>query len=267
MKKYWSVFKISFVQEFAYKANFIMWRVRNVFQIFIVFFLWDSIFADPGRELFGYNRAQILTYVFGIIVVKAFVLSARAVDVAGEIADGRLTNYLLKPIGYFKYWLTRDLSSKALNFAFATVEVGILYFILRPPLFLQVSPIYVFAFLVAVALAILIFFHLLFITGLVPFWYPEAAWGAQFLFVWVFTEFLSGATFPLDILPIAIQKGLYLTPFPYLVFFPIQVYLGKLGAIEIVKGLGIMAAWIVFLRFTTNWLWHKGLRVYRAEGR
>ena len=93
MKKYWSVFKISFVQEFAYKANFIMWRVRNVFQIFIVFFLWDSIFADPGRELFGYNRAQILTYVFGIIVVKAFVLSARAVDVAGEIGDGRLTNY------------------------------------------------------------------------------------------------------------------------------------------------------------------------------
>ena len=127
MKKYFSVFKISFQQEFVYRLNFIMWRLRNVMQIFLVFFLWDTVFSDPKRVVFGYDRERILTYVFAILIVKAFVLSARAVDVAGDISRGDLTNYLLKPLSYFKYLFTRDISSKSLNLLFATVEFFILY--------------------------------------------------------------------------------------------------------------------------------------------
>ena len=125
--KYISLFKISFAQEFAYRLSFVMWRVRNVMQILLLFFLWTTVFSDPGRVLFGYDRAKMLTYVFGILVVKAVVLSARTVDVAGEISRGDLSNLLLKPISYFKYWLTRDLSSKALNMVFAFFEITILF--------------------------------------------------------------------------------------------------------------------------------------------
>lgn len=267
MKKYWEIFKISLTQEFVYRLNFIMWRLRNIIQIFIVFFLWDSVFADPKRVLFGYDRPQILTYVFGIMIVRAFVLSSRSVDVAGEIADGRLTNYLLKPVGYFKYWLARDLSSKVLNLGFAVVEFAGLYFLLKPPFFFQTNPVYLILFIFSLALGILIFFNLLFLAGSVPFWYPQAAWGAQFLFVWVFTEFLSGATFPLDILPSPILNGLYLTPFPYLIFFPIQLYLGKVTIAFAIKGLVVMGVWVGVLRLAVDSLLQRGLRVYRAEGR
>lgn len=244
-----------------------MWRVRNIIQIFIVFFLWDSVFADSGRQLFGYNRSQILTYVFGIMVVRAFVLSSRSVDIAGEIADGELTNYLLKPVSYFKYWLTRDLGSKALNLIFAAVEFTILFLLLKPPFFFQTNLLYLSFFALSIALAILLFFHLIFLAGSIPFWYPQAAWGAQFLFVWIFTEFLSGATFPLDILPQALLNGLYLTPFPYLIFFPIQIYLGKVTIAFAVKGLVVMALWVGGLRIIVDAIWQRGLRVYRAEGR
>ncbi|MBI2103398.1 hypothetical protein HYT59_00170 [Candidatus Woesebacteria bacterium] len=77
MYKYLQVFKISFQQEFAYRLNFIMWRLRNVMQIFLVFFLWSTIFSDNQKEFFGYNRDKILTYVFGILILRALVLSAR----------------------------------------------------------------------------------------------------------------------------------------------------------------------------------------------
>ena len=99
--KYVQIFKISFAQEFAYRLNFIMWRVRNVIQIFVVFFLWDSIFYFSGRNLFGYDRHKILTYVLGLIFVKAFVFSSRAQDVASDIAQGEIINHLLKPVNYF----------------------------------------------------------------------------------------------------------------------------------------------------------------------
>lgn len=267
MKKYWSVFKISFQQEFAYRVNFIMWRVRNVMQIFLVFFLWSTVFADPQTEIFGYNRDRILTYVFGILILRALVLSARAVDIAGEISRGDLTNYLLKPVSYFKYWFTRDISSKALNLSFAAVEATLLFAILKPPLFIQTNPAQIAAFLVFLVLAVVIFFSLLILVNLITFWLPESGWAAQFLIIVIATEFLAGAIFPIDILPSFIQQVLYALPFPYLLFFPLQVYLGKIGGGAMIKGLFVSAAWAAALIFAMNVVWQKGIKKYAAVGR
>ena len=265
-RKYFQIFKVSFHQEFAYRLNFVMWRVRNILQIFIVFFLWDTIFSEPERVLFGYNRARILTYIFGLILVKAFVLSARAVDVAGEIARGNLSNYLLKPVSHFKYWLTRDVSSKGLNLVFAFCEIILLYFLLKPPFFLQSNPFYILMFLLSLILASFIYFTILFITSFVPFWMPEAAWGSHFLVTFVIIEFLSGALFPLDVLPYSLQTILSYTPFPDLIFFPLQVYLGKIAGKLLLKGVLVSIFWSFILWFLMNSIWKKGLKVYQAYG-
>lgn len=265
--KYLSIFKISFAQEFAYRLNFIMWRVRNVMQIFLVFFLWDTIFSDPGRVLFGYDRAKILTYVFGIMIVKSMVLSARAADVAGDIYRGDIMNHLLKPMSYFKFWFTRDISSKALNLLFAAGEFAILFIILRPPFFLQTDPLALLGFFLSIALAIFIYFNLLFMTSSIPFWAPELGWGGHFLITVIIVEFLSGALFPVDILPQMVQKILLFTPFPYLIFFPIQVYLGKISGTVLLGGLSISLFWAITLWLVMNFIWNKGLRAYQASGR
>jgi ABC-2 type transport system permease protein len=267
MKKYLQLFKISFEQEFVYRFNFIMWRVRNVLQIFLIFFLWDTVFSDPDRVVFGYDRVKILTYVFSLLLVRAFVLSARAVDVPGEVARGDLSNYLLKPVSYFKYWLTRDLSSKTLNLVFAVFETFFLYLVLKPPFFIQTNPLFIITFLVSVALAMFIFFTILFINSAVPFWVPEAAWGVNFLFTVVIIDFLSGSLFPLDILPQSLQNVLNLSPFPYLIFFPLQVYLGKLLPVDIFKGILISGFWAIALYLFMKFVWKKGLKVYQAYGR
>lgn len=267
MNKYWTIFKISLQQEFAYRLNFIMWRARNVLQIFLIFFLWSAVFSDPSRSLFGYDRVKILTYVFGILVVKAIVLSSRGILVANEIAGGGLTNYLLKPVSYFRYWLTRDLSSKSLNLFFAIFEFSILFLILKPQIFLQTNPFNIFFFAVSLVLAIFLFFTILFITSFVAFWTPEMAWGTQFFVIVIIVEFLSGGIFPIDILPQGLQNFLYLTPFPYLVFFPLQIYLGKFSGIFIGRGIAIALFWAIVLWLFMKSLWAKGVRVYRAEGR
>ncbi len=267
LEKYLQIFKISLVQEFAYRLNFIMWRVRNVMQIFLVFFLWNSVFSDPTRMVFGYDRGKILTYVFGILILKAIVLSARAVDVAGEISRGDLSNFLLKPINYFKFWFTRDISSKALNLGFAIVEVLILFILLKPPLFIQTEIISLFGFLVSLVLAVFLFFLLLFLINLVAFWMPENSWAAQFLFIAILTEFLSGGVFPLDILPITVQRFLYLLPFPYLMFFPLQVYLGKIVGSQMFGGILISLFWVLVLAIGLNIVWNKGIKRFEAVGR
>ena len=267
MNKYVKLFKVSMAQEFAYRASFVLWRVRNIFQIFLIFFLWDSVFANPDKVVFGYNRDQILTYVFGLFIVRAIVLSSRAIEISGEVARGDISNLLIKPVNYFSYWLTRDLSSKTLNLGFAFFEVFILFLILKPPFFIQTNIFSIFGFLVSLSLAVLIFFVLLLISGSIPFWYPEAAWGVNFLFISIFVEFLSGAIFPIDILPNIFQEILALTPFPYLVFFPLKVYLGQIYGLELVRGILVSAVWLVLLWVLMKNVWGRGLKVYQSHGR
>jgi ABC-2 type transport system permease protein len=267
MQKYWSIFKISFEQEFAYRLNFILWRVRNVFQILLTYFLWSTVFASPTTQIFGYDRTKIITYVFGIMIVRALVLSARAMDVSSDVAQGDLSNYLLKPLSYFKYWFTRDISSKVLNLIFAAVEFAVLFIILKPPFFFQGSIVALLAFSVSIILAIFIYFFLLFLISSIPFWAPEIGWGSHFLVTVVIIEALSGSLFPINILPINLQSIVMATPFPYLIYFPVEVYLGNIGGSALLGGLMIAIAWTGVLWLALNFVWQKGLKVYQAIGR
>ena len=267
MKKYWSIFKISFEQEFVYRLNFILWRVRNVFQILLTYFLWSTVFTNPETQIFGYDRAKILTYVFGIMIVRALVFSARAMDVSRDVAQGDLSNYLLKPLSYLKYWFTRDISSKVLNLMFAVVEFLILFLILKPPFFFQGNSVALFAFLVAIILAIFIYFFLLFLISSIPFWAPEIGWGSHFLVTVVILEAFSGALFPINILPQGLQSLIMATPFPYLIYFPVEVYLGNINGSALIGGLMVAAAWTGVLWLSLNFVWQKGLKVYQAVGR
>lgn len=266
ISKYLPVFKISFQQEFAYRLNFVMWRFRNVLQIFLIFFLWDTLFLNSTGSVLGYTRDKILTYIFGILIIKSIVLSARSVDIAGEVARGDLANYMIKPLSYIRYWFTRDLASKTLNLIFAVCEIGLLFLILKPPFFLQNNPFYLMFFVFSLIMAIVIYFLLLFLFNLFPLWFPEQAWGPTFL-LGIFVDFLGGGIFPLDILPGVFQNIIYLTPFPYLIFFPLQTYLGTFGAGYVYQGILIQITWIVVISLVVRRVWNLGIKAYSFEGK
>ncbi len=267
MQKYLSIFKISFEEEFTYRLNFILWRVRNVLQILLTYFLWSTVYSDPTRQIFGYDRTKILTYIFGVMIVRALVFSAKAMDVSNDVASGDLSNYLLKPIAYFKYWFTRDIASKVLNLVFASCEFIILFLIFKPEIYLQINPINFAAFLLSIILAILIYFLILFILSSIPFWVPEIGWASHFLVTIVIAESLSGALFPINILPQTLQSVVMATPFPYLIYFPIEVYLGNISGWGLLGGLLVSISWVGVLWTTLDIIWKKGLEVYQAFGR
>ncbi len=267
MYKYLQIFKTSLTQEFAYRLNFIMWRIRNIIQILVFFFLWDAVFSGSTTQIFGYTKNQIFTYAFVLIIVRAMVFSVRSNDIAGQISNGELTNMLLKPINYFSYWITRDIAYKILNILFGFVEVVALILILKPDIFLQNNPLFFFTFILSVIISMFIYFNILMITSFVPFWVPELAWGAQFLVLAVVVEFLSGASFPIDIFPHFIYQILMVTPFPYLIFAPIKIYLGNFSYQIIFQSLTIGLIWSLILWKISHMVWEKGLKVYEGVGR
>jgi len=267
MRKYLSVIYISLKQEFAYKLNFLMWRFRNILNILVFFFLWSAVFETNQTEVFGYTKEKILTYAFVLIMIRAISLSSRSVDVASQIANGEISNLLVKPLDFFKYWLARDISSKLLNLFFAFFETLILVFLLNPPIFIQTDILIIGLFIFSMIISSLIYFNILMLTNFIPFWMPEAFWGAQFLVIIVIVEFFSGAFFPIDIFPDFIYKILMFTPFPYLIYAPIKIYLGSFTLMQSVKSIVYGTVWITILWYLVKRTWLKGLKVYESYGR
>jgi ABC-2 type transport system permease protein len=90
---------------------------------------------------------------------------------------------------------------------------------------------------------------------------------STFIFiVFAFEYIASGHLFPLDILPPAIEKALYMTPFPYQLYFPVSIYMGKTTGVELAKGLLIQAGWVIAMYALARFAWSRGLRKYSAVG-
>ena len=265
MEKYLTVFTISWQNEFIYRINFILWRFRNVLRFLMTYFLWSGIFVS-NKSVFGYSQTQMFTYVFMVLAVSAIVLSAPSSDqIGGEIASGNLSNYLLKPVSYLKYWFTRDLSSKLLNLIFASFEIGIMWFVLKPQIQLP-SFLFFLVFLIICVLAVILYYFLTVSVRFVAFWSPENPWPLAFL-TYVLIEILGGAVFPLDILPSWLSFLLQFTPFPYLLYFPIATFTGRIVGFELFRVILQTFIWVLLMSYATKFLWRKGLYIYGSEGR
>lgn len=266
MGKYWTVFLVSWQNEFVYRLNFVLWRFRNILRLLMTYFLWRGIFIS-NQNIFGYSQPQMLTYVFMVLVVQTLVTSAPSADnIGGEISNGDLSNFLVKPMGYLKYWFTRDVASKLLNLIFAVFEVSVLWFFLRPQIMIPLDFFTWAAFILSVSIAMVLYYFVSVCARFVAFWIPEYTWGLSFV-VLVFMEILAGGIFPLNILPQILYEFIQLTPFPYMVYFPIAIFSGKIVGLELARILLQYFIWLGILFLFTKYLWSKGLKVYQASGR
>lgn len=266
LQKYKQILQISWQNGFVYRLNFIMWRVRSVIQLLVVYFLWLAIFKDGGNFA-GYDKQTILTYIIGTSVLRSFVLASRSQDVGAEIATGNLNNFLVRPLNYFLSWLTRDIADKALNFSFLIGELILLFLILQPPFFMQTDLFYLSTFLLTSVLAMLLYFFLSFLISSVAFWYPEHnGWPGRFLAM-VIIEFLSGGLVPLDVFPRPAAAVLQLLPPAYFLFHPLQIYLGRISYLQTWAILTSLIFWLGLLIFIAKLVWNKGLKIYGAYGR
>ncbi|MBI4999815.1 ABC-2 family transporter protein [Candidatus Gottesmanbacteria bacterium] len=273
MKKYWQVIKTTWQEYGVYRLNFLVWRLRSFIGFLTIYFFWWAVFLPAGRqvagEVFGWHQEQILTYILGVAMARSIVLSSRTIDVGGEINQGNLTNYLLKPLNFLTYWFSRDIADKLLNIALTIFELTLFFLILKPPFLVQTNPFILVACLLSIILATILYFFINFFLGVIAFWTPESwsgVWGPRFVFT-IILEFFAGTIFPLDILPKPIFAILQLTPFPYLIYFPLKIYLGQVNFLQIFTGFTICLFWMGIWYLIVEKTWRAGLKVYAAEGR
>lgn len=265
MSTHWHIFKIGLQNTAAYRTNFFFRALFNLVPLVAAMAMWRAIFASGKQMIAGYSLAEMLSYY--LIVTLIDMTTAVTEDewqIATDIKDGAISHFLVRPVSYLRYRLCLFSANRLIYTAVALVPMAAIIAwnikYLLPPANLSS----LVGFGCSLMLSALLQFLLAYLTALLAFWVLEIS---TFSFMLLATQRIaSGEMFPLDLLPSWLSQFLMLTPFPYCMFFPANVYMGRVSAASIGLGLAMQGMWIVILSAVVRIVWYKGLRTYTAVG-
>jgi ABC-2 type transport system permease protein len=268
VKKYLHVINIGIQNTLVYRVNFLFRSVFSLIPLMATIYLWRAVYAGKdsgGGDVAGYSLAGMISYYLLITIADA--LTAVTEDdwqIAGDIREGAINQFLLKPIDYLTYRLCLFASGRLIYVAVAAAPV-ILFIVVQRQYWVAPPNATVFGlFIVSLALTALLQFFISYTMALLAFWLLEIS---TFIFIVFAFEYIAGGhLFPLDILPPAVATVLNFTPFPYQLFFPVSLYLGRITGAQMWQGLGIQVFWVVFFYFVARFTWRRGIRRYTAFG-
>ncbi|MDB6121866.1 MAG: hypothetical protein JWQ71_859 [Pedosphaera sp.] len=266
MKKYWHVINIGIQNNLTYRVNFLFRIAFGFIPLLATIYLWRAVYSGKGSvDVATYSLAQMTSYYLLVTIVDVFTaVSEDDWQIAADIKDGNISQFLVKPINYLTYRLCLFFSSRLIYMAVAAIPLTIFIFCFRHYFYLPSDFTTLVWFMVSVVLTALLQFFTSYAMAMLAFWVLEVS---TFIFILFAFEYLaSGHLFPLDILPPALEKVLYFTPFPYQMYFPVSIYMGKTTGTTLAHGLIIQAAWVVAAYLLAKFAWNRGIRKYAAVG-
>jgi ABC-2 type transport system permease protein len=267
MKKYWHVLNVGIQNNLTYRFNFLARAIFGLIPLIAMLYLWQKIYSGKGggASVGAYSLGEMISYYLLITVVDALTaVNEDDWQIAADIKDGNISQFLLKPIDYLWYRLFLFVSGRVTYLAVAVTPLAIFILYLRQYFVLPAGGVAFGAFLFSTVLTALLQFFMSYAMAMLAFWVLEVS---TFIFILFAFEYLaSGHLFPLDILPRGLEQALYFTPFPYQLYFPVSIYMGKTTGADLIRGLLIQGLWVVAAYGMARFTWRRGIKHYSAVG-
>jgi len=263
--KYLYVLLMGIQNTLVYRFNFLCRAVFNLVPLIAMIALWQTIYAGRGEEVSGYTMTEMICYYLLVIIIDALTsVTEDDWQVAADIKEGHISQFLVRPIDYLGYRLCLFLSGR-LVFTLAAAGPVLAFLVWQQNYFLPpVNPTTFACFLLSLVFSALLQFFMSYVMAMLAFWVLEIS---SFVFALLACQrLLGGQMFPIDILPPGLTGILLFTPFPYQSFFPASIYLGRLTGSTLALGLFIQFGWVVLAWFLARFCWERGLRNYAAVG-
>lgn len=267
MRKYWHVMGVGIQNNLTYRFNFLARTLFGFIPMIAILYVWRAIYAGKGAGgmVGAYTLAEMISYYLLTVMVDAFTaVNEDDWQIAADIKDGNISQFLLKPMDYLAYRLSLFLAGRVAYLGVAAIPLALFVLALRhyfvwPPSWGGFG-----LFLFSLALTALLQFFMSYTMAMLAFWVLEVS---TFIFILFAFEYIaSGHLFPLDILPPGLSRALDFTPFPYQLYFPVSVYLGKSAGADLLRGLATQAAWVLVVYGLARLAWARGIRRYSAAG-
>jgi ABC-2 type transport system permease protein len=263
--KYRKVFDIGLQNTFVYRWNFLLRSLFGLVPLAGTVFIWRAIFAGTQSTVGSYDYGAMIWYFLLIILVDNLVTPTEDEwQIAADIREGQMSAFLIKPLNYLGYRFALFVSYRLIYTLVTVLPLALAVYWFREWIVLPQSSVTWLLFLLSAGMAACISFLIAYTLALLAFWILEIS--TIVFILYSFEYFLSGQTFPLDIMPAWFQAILRWLPFPYELFFPVQVFLERVQGAALWSGLAIQAGWVLVLYAFSQAMWRRGIRHYQAVG-
>jgi ABC-2 type transport system permease protein len=267
MKLYLHVINIGLQNSLQYRFNYLTRTLFSFIPLFAMLSLWRTIYAQQAgaENASGFSHAQMIFYYLLVAVVDVFTaVNEDDWQIAADIREGNISQFLLKPVDYLWYRLCLFISGRLAFILVAFVPLGLFILCYASYFQMPASGVALAVFPVSLVLTALLQFFISYAMAMLAFWLLEIS---TFIFILFAFEYLaSGHLFPLDLLPPVLKHILFLTPFPYQLYFPISIFMGKVAGSGLWSGLLTQFLWVLAAYGLARWLWRRGVKKYSAFG-
>jgi len=265
LRKYGKVFDVGLQNTFVYRWNFLLRSLFALVPLAGTVLIWKAIFSGGEGTISGYDYAAMIWYFLLVLMVDNLVTPTEDEwQIANDIREGQISAFLIKPLDYLAYRFSLFLSYRLVYTLVTLVPVAAVFFFFREyaalPSRWETWPL----FTLSAALAAGISFLIAYCVAMCAFWVLEIS--TIVFILYSFEYFLSGHTFPLDLMPAWFQAVLMWLPFPYQMFFPVQVFMEKVTGVALWRGLAMQALWMALVYGLARWMWRRGVTQYQAFG-
>ncbi len=262
MSLYLKLSRLAFQRQMSYRAATLAGLATNFFFGLLRAAIMIALFQNRN-VVAGFDLPKAITFTAVSQAVIGYLSLFSWYDLMQTVYTGEIATDLLKPMGYFRYWLAKDLGRAAASLLTRGVFILLAYSLV----FDLVYPKGVIGWLstlIAVILSWLVSFAWRFLVNLAAFWSPNAlGFGRMFFLI---SYVLSGFVMPLAFFPDWFQQIAMLTPFPHTVNTLIEVFLGLLTPPEIWRAFGVQVFWAIALIAAGQIALRAGVRKLVVQG-
>jgi ABC-2 type transport system permease protein len=252
-----ALFSLYLAYMLEYRAEICLWVLASSLPL-ILLGVWARAAESGALPL---SRVDFIRYFIAVFVVRQFTFIWVIWEFEDLVVTGNLSQQLLQPLDPVWRFLASHITERVVRLPLVLAVVG-LCFLLYPEARWLPSLAQMAGACALLALAFLARFMLQYMMSMLSFWSERAASIEELWFV-VYL-FLSGLIAPLDVYPEPVRRITELTPFPYLIYYPVNVLLGR--GVPLERAALVLGAWGGLAWMVQRWLWRRGLGRYSAMG-
>ena len=257
------LWQVNWAEQWQYRANLIMYLLYWLVSPIIYLAVWSSIAQSKG-SVNGFTVNDFVTYYLTLLVVDQITSNIVIHTFAYKVQDGSLSGELVRPIHpMLTNALVNNIAFKVLTIL-GFIPVWIILFFLYKPDYSHLTLTGILVALPAMVMGFLVGFLLSAAITSLAFWTTRVYSIHEFYYALILL--FSGQFVPLPLMPKLIQDVAQYLPFQLLIYFPIQVILGKLSSAQIIQGYVTGITWLVVTISIFTWVWRNGVKRYSAVG-
>jgi len=258
------IFLLHCQQILEYKLRCFIWFLSPIQNCLILILFWLGVFSGQ-KQIAGWTMGSITAYYFLLTIASSMLNSHIEGDVSEfDIKKGDLVRYLLQPYPYFWRKFFEEMPWRVLQGSYGIILLTGSILIFGNFLQLNINLLNLICSLIMIILAYFISFTYKMNLGFTSFWFEDARGFHQLLEV--IAIILCGEVVPLTLAPKYVQQIANLTPFPYIIYYPVTVFQGKYILTDMLKIISVQLFWLSALLILKEILWKKGIKSFTATG-